>query len=356
MFNVGPAFFGSAPVSGAASFLAVAVGNGSSAPFLNMYSNTAGALTLLTDPSPQPPDTTVGVSFNSSGTLLAAGSDNALMYDNAAGMLTLNGSFVPPTGTPYPIAFLAACTFSPDGLAVVFGGNQYNSGGSDFNSTHPAMLISYSVSGITLTRLSDPTQPAATPYAVRFSPDSGLLAVAGALGTFSIYSNSGGTLTKLTDPPAYGLILDGSEDAANIVFSPDGNYLFISKQGTQPIVAFSNSSGTLTRLSDPTSTATNGYGLAISPDGVLVALGATGAPFLTLYSRASGALTQLADPVDQPPDAVGALAFNADGTFLFVGNNSSPFVTVYSIAAGVATKLTDPASQPNASVNGMAFI
>jgi WD40 repeat protein len=120
----------------------------------------------------------------------------------------------------------------------------------EFNSGIPAFAV-YSVSGDVYTRMAAPAIAELGPrsQSLRWSPDGTHLAIglisAGSGNTLHVYSNSSGVLTKLTNPT------QPSNNVSSVSYSSDGQYLAVTSYGsaanaTQHLLVYERSGDTYT--------------------------------------------------------------------------------------------------------------
>jgi hypothetical protein len=127
-------------------------------------------------------------------------------------------------------------------------------------------------------------------------------------------------------------------------FSFDGNYLAVGHSVTPFMTVYSRSGDTFTKLSDPATLPSstlvsmltwcgNGY----------IAIGTSGTPSVPeVYKLSAGALTKLSNPATPSVGTLAAMAGSSDSVYLSVVGGTSPFVAVYKIntSTDTFTKLT----------------
>jgi hypothetical protein len=274
-----------------------------------------------------------------------AGLGTTLLVTHAAG-----ADYLPNASTVYRYSDASGCgpcALSATELAYILGDGTVHRlvlPTTDWTSSSATI---YSASGETtppaLNKLTDPTAPPGSGYAVAWSGD--YLAVGHASGNLlSIYKKSGSTLSKLADPASPGSAVFG------VAWS--GDYLAVGKSASPYLSWYSRSGDTLTKLTDPTTPPGATYRLAWSGDYLVVphAVGA-GTRGLSFYKRSGSTLSKLTDPAD--PGGGGNTAAWI-GSYLFVGTTGSPYLVVYRRDGDTLTKLSAVADAPAGAVSWLA--
>lgn len=141
----------------------------------------------------------------------------------------------------------------------------------------------------------------------------------------SVFSYSGGTLTRLSDPASLPV-----GQVNGVTWSPDGTLLTCVHQTTPFITTYQVSGTTLTKIADPAALpAGTGNGAAYSPGGDLLAVAHDASPYITIYSVSGTTLTKLADPGALPTGNGKSVSWTPDTQYLAVGHVNSPFLTAY---------------------------
>ncbi|OON62278.1 hypothetical protein B0920_02025 [Massilia sp. KIM] len=161
--------------------------------------------------------------------------------------------------------------------------------------------------------------------AVAFSPDGAYLATASSASPYlKIHKKSGDAYNQLADPT------QPSNGANAVAFSPNASYLAVALHNLAGRLAlYSRSGDTFTKLSDPAGlppSGMNGLSVAFSPDGTYLAVGTTVAPFIFIYKRAGNVFTLLANPDVLPTNNLRGVAFSYDGNYLALAADSGLLV------------------------------
>jgi hypothetical protein len=167
----------------------------------------------------------------------------------------------------------------------------------------------------------------------------------------TVYSVSGTTFVKLANPAT----LPGGANAYGCAFSPSGEFLSVTSDGT-PFVqnyqlsAPSGSATTLTKLADPgtlpPAVSTRCTWLSLGGGSDLLVVPHNTSPWITIYQRVGTTFTKLADPASLPTGLGRSAAFSPDGSVLSIAHSVTPFMTVYDRNGLTFTKRADPATLP----------
>jgi WD40 repeat protein len=167
----------------------ISIGAGNQGPAINIYKTNPGTTQLISIQGPgamiaPSPNTSLSISTNPDGTLIAAGSN---FYPFLVIYQKINNVFTAlPLLSPSPGAAVYATKFSPDGSKLAVTSN----GGG---------LLIYNITGTTFTSLPINIIPSSTfVYGVGWSPNSSLLSVSGStgLGNAAVYYVTGSTATQ----------------------------------------------------------------------------------------------------------------------------------------------------------------
>lgn len=222
---------GGARFSPDGNFLAVGHDSGG----ISVYQRNGDVFTKLPNLSPGLTYGGYSVAWSPDGNYLAT-----CTFDDQPQIYLRNGtdfSKIDGPSEPLPV-FAYAIAFSPVSGLVVCAHNVY-----------PYVSVSIITDGVH-TRLPDPSiVPLSTSYSVAFNPDGNLVAVGSGEGLF-LYSVTGTTLTRITNPSGTPAAVIG------VAFNHDGSILTLT--GASPTIAtYAVSGTTLTPISNPSSTPTN---------------------------------------------------------------------------------------------------
>ena len=154
----------------------------------------------------------------------------------------------------------------------------------------------------------------------------------------NVYSRSGDTFTKLTNP---GTLPTGSANGVAWSSTATGISLTVG-HATTPFMSIYNLSGTLlTKISNPSYLPPGQInGVDYAQNGTLLAVGGLTLPYLVGYVRAVDTLSTSTVSISaQPAGSVNNLKFSPDGTALAVVGNTTPYLTVYDISGTTFTKV-----------------
>lgn len=192
--------------------------------------------------------------------------------------------------------------------------------------------------------IADPaTPPPAYARDLSFSLDNNYLAVShGTSPYITIYSRSGDTFTKVTNPSSLP-----STVSYCCEYDPTGIYLAAGHSSSPYITIYKRSGDTHTKLTNP-ATLPTGAVLDVSWDSTstYLAVAHSGSPYVTIYKRSGDTFTKLTNPVTLPASTGNSCDFDSTDTYLAVGHASSPFITIYKRSGDTFTKLDDPATLP----------
>lgn len=306
------------------------------------------------------------------GTLLALGREG-LPGDAAVALYRLDADGAPVIASVHtasdgdPAAVVPALEFSPDG-ALLAAPNADNDTVSIFTVAGGVPTLAGSVCAADGAPVHAPAPgacPVASPASVAFSPDGLLVAVANAdNGTVSIFTVSGGTLTKPTavcaaDGGAPGP--GGCPDVgpASVAFSPDGTLLAVanSRDDTVSILVVTGGGlapGVVTCAADGTPPApgpcpsAGPASVAFSPDGALLAVANAGVGVVSSYAVGVGGVPTYSGSVcaadGSAPGPGGCpaadpelVAFTPDGGSLAVANVGSRSAPLFAVSGGALT-------------------
>ena len=243
-------------------------------PFLSVYKWNGSTLTKLSNPAVLPAGACSGVSWNNDGSILAVGGSNVslVVYSRAGDVFT---KLTVATGTNN----CAKVRFNPTGTMLVCV------------SAQSPYLVTYSVSGTTLTYLGNPAVlPAISPNNAAWSPDGAYLTLGGGDAPFvETYNVVGTALTKLAAPA-----VAPTSAVAGAAYSNDGRYLALSGN---PTLLYSHSAGVLTKLTMPAFVfGAFSQSLSFSPGDEFLACAVNGTPPIQNYTSGYDRRTQFALP------------------------------------------------------------
>jgi hypothetical protein len=361
-------------------------------PFMTVYSISGTTYTKMSNPATLPAAATTCCGINNGGSHILVHSASVLYLYTQSGSTLTNVAIT----TPVP----STCNKM-----------SYNSAGTQITFCYNTAAYVYSISGTTYTRiyptytgtLANPSGPGVVsaiysnsdtyqtiiryswPYVVRYNITSGptftttgyppgvgpidqtlftngayvakwsssgsLLAV----GTISstpnaIFSNSGGTLTRLA---ASGTVQTSS--CNDLSWYKSTKLAF--GQGSSPYFkAYSVSGTTFTAISNPTTLPTSTpYAVAYNPAGTVLALGVQLTPYFAIYDATTSPYTALTNPTTAPTGACYSLSWNQTSSVLACGHATSPYITVYSVSGTTFTKMTNPTTLPISTASTVAI-
>jgi hypothetical protein len=279
----------------------------------------AETLTKFTDPGTAPSYNMYNLAWSPSGNHLAVFGYYLYLYSNSGGVLTLEDSFKLGDYGGYTGAW------SPDGNYLLAG------------SGLGTALKFYSVSGSTLTELTDPDEPNdedSSVYAIAWTPDGNYVVVGctdgyGGNDTLLVYSHSAGTLTLLDVPDD-----QPAEEVWALEFTSDGDYLAVGHQvsGLSTEVSlkiYSFDAGELTLVGSPTAYDGDGTTKALAWDSTDTYLVAGKTHDVDDYIAAAfkhdgeGGLTRLTltHDANDTAEAGWSVAWHGGGRYVVVGGD-----------------------------------
>jgi len=290
------------------------------------------------------------VAFSPDGTILAVAHNNGssrtvTCYSVSGTTLT---ALTNPTGGSTTANGLSVA-FSPAGDVLVVG--------NDSASGWDAWSISGTGASATFSILTTPAlNPGDAVNGVEFSPDGQFLALAHAVSPFvSIYQISGsGASTSFTLLSNPATLPAGTGNGVG--WSYDSRFLAVAHTTTPFVTIYEVNGTTFTKLSDPgTLPNANGNGVTFSRDGNYMAVAHGTSRFITIYSISGTTFTKVTDPATLPTGGAFDCAFSSDNQFLAVGHDVSPFISIYRNVSGTWTKQSNPATLPDDDCQGVAF-
>ena len=288
--------------------------------------------------------------FSLDGTVLVLGGNfvgHAKVYAVSGTTVTYVSDLYADTGSTALSNIVSAAAFSPDGKLLVLGG--------DFTGRAKV----YAVSGTSIAYISDlyadgaGTALSSYVNAAAFSPDGGALVLGGNFtGRAKVYAVSGTTVTYVGDLYAdeAGKALNAYVNAA--AFSPDGKLLVLMGMFTGYAKVYSVSGTAITYVSyiyaDTGSTALSNIvdAAAFSPDGGTLVLGGNFTGYAKVYSVSGTAITYVSDIyADTGSTAlsshVNAATFSPDGSLLVLGGSFEGRAKAYTVSGTTITYISD---------------
>lgn len=285
----------------------------STTPYLDIFKNTDGIFSRLSNPATLPTGMARWIKFSPSGNYLAVAHDTTpfiTIYSRSGDTFTKlgNPATLPPAG-----ANSVDWSANDDFLAV--------------GHTSSPFITIYSRSGDTFTKVDNPaTLPAGNVNAVAFSPNGNYLAAAGSTTPFiNFYSRSGSTFTKLTNPATLP-----TNTALGVVWSNDSTTPLVMAQGTRSFLSYKIAGSTVT---DDPAKRWAGYG---SPSKMLSSLGGkyaiVGYPSTAncmLFEYAGGQWQQKTRGWQYLLSGVGSVEIDPKGRYIFTGFEGNPYSTIH---------------------------
>ncbi len=138
------------------------------------------------------------------------------------------------------------------------------------------------------------------------------------------------------------LFFTARTNPTNLIFSPNGQFLFVVNRGTNDVSTFSvnSATGTLTTISLSTPTGTNPEDLVVHPIQRFLYTLSSGSNSIFMHSvSVGGALTALATPTIATGINPKKIVISPNGKFVFVTNNGDNSISAYSVnsTTGVLT-------------------
>jgi phage tail P2-like protein len=268
-----------------ADYLAVAR-NGS--PGIYIYKRTGDTFTKLADPSGVPGTSGGGAKFDASGEYLAVSRNGGMsIFRRSGDTFTLQSN---PSGAMFSNGTASAWNSNGSILALC---------------NYQEQPYLFSRIGAAFTKIPFPTT-ALPVYAngVAFSPVSDLMVCAHKdAPRVSVSSVTAGVHTRHADPAVLPTI-----QAEAVAFNPTGDLVVVGAQ--DGLFIYTVSGTTLTRISNPAGAPTNVLSVAFNPDGTVLTLGTTNAPHVFTYAVSGTTLTQISNPPSIPGQAVRGIDFS----------------------------------------------
>lgn len=204
----------------------------------------------------------------------------------------------------------------------------------------------YRRSGDTFTALTMPaTIPTSAAYGIRFYTSGGTIYMVVSAGTLvRQYSISGNTITFVSN------IFSSSTNTQEIAFTPDTTYLAIPDFSSTGRISVLKRTGTSwSSLSTPTGGfSTVGLTACWSNDGIYLVVGGGGtttpsaSSSIRIFKRSGDTLTFLTRLDDAPLSTGNAngVAFNYDDSILSIAQDGSPYLFLYSRSGDTFTRIT----------------
>lgn len=137
------------------------------------------------------------------------------------------------------------------------------------------------------------------------------------------------------------LFFTARTNPTNLIFSPDGRFLYVVNRGTADVSSFSvnSTTGALTAVILSTPTGTNPEDLVISPNGRFLYTLSTGSNSIYMHSVTGGTLTALTIPTIATGVNPKKIVISPNGKYIFVTNNGDNTISAYSanVTTGVLT-------------------
>ena len=362
----------------------------STTPYLNVFTVSGSTYTKIANPVTLPSSACYVCGINGAGTqmlIAQTATPYVYLYTLSAGVLTNSAFTAAVSAAPAKIAYNWAGTRV--GISYNSGTNNsiYNISGSTYTSqtiTYTGTLASlssgaanggiswsdndtyytvlrngfpyimrYSVSSNTFTTTSIPPSTGLIDqsnvfstgsgvYSARWNSDASKLAVSSVANSqHTVFSNSSGTLTKLTT---------GLSTQSSSCYDIDwgGSNLLSFGQGVSPYIKnYSYTGTTFTLLSNPASLPAGvPYSLRYNPAGTILTLGMNTTPYVFSYSISGTTYTAISNPATIPTGIVYSVSWNSAGTLLACAGATSPYINIYSVSGTTFTKLTNPVALP----------
>jgi 6-phosphogluconolactonase (cycloisomerase 2 family) len=283
--------------------------------------------------------------------VFVAGTSGGLGYI-AAYSIGSSGALTLLTNNAVGVASEVAMDVSPNGdwlLGLDTSGQALGSAVVDeysINASTGALTLgtgaSYNVSSASLS----PAPGAVVPSGIKIAPGGGLVFVAlGTAGTMDFTFNQSSTSGLLTASQTAFLASGGGLADNALTVSPNGNYLYVARSGTNGGIAaytISGSSGVLASVSGtPLAAGTQPYSVVVNSAGTDVYVANRTSGTISGYSVSSnGTLAALGQSPYNSGNSVTALAIDKTGDYLLAAAyGGSPDVWLYSFDSSVAGKL-----------------
>jgi WD40 repeat protein len=315
--------------------LYMAVGLASS-PYMEVYKRSSSTGFSSLNPSAYPATQILGLDFSADSVYLALAATQTPFF----GVYKRSGDvFTRLTNPTQPAGSCFAVAFAPSGTHVALGGQ-----GND-------RLALYSRSGDVFTKQAIAAIPTAgNGNAVAFSSDSAYLAVGTSASPFvSIYKRSGNVLEKLADPD-----LLPTASVESVAFSPDGNYLAVVGSGTNKLIIYQRNGDVFSRIATPAlPSAASPRSVVFSPNGVYLVVGdgSSGGFSAFIFRQTGNGFAQVPNP---PGMSAGAncAAFSGDSLTMAFAHSSTPFLTAYRVEYNTNTQF----KLPTQTVDGLGLL
>lgn len=222
--------------------------------------------------------------------------------------------------------------------AVAFSDNNYIALGTNVSP----FIALYSQSGDTITKLTDIASglPTGAVNGIAFSKEATYLAAAHTGGTFlKIFKRRGDVFDST------GITISASPTAAgrSCAFSNDSQFLAVGHtlSTTQSLTVYQRSVDTFTKLTISDQPPDDVYGVSWSSDGTYLACAHWTSPYVTMYKRSGTTFTKLTVSGGNPTGNPYGVSFSPDDTYVAIAHATTPFVTVYKRNGDTFTKIAD---------------
>jgi len=313
----------------------------STSPYVSAHQKIGNEFAQLDDPDDLPAGNAWSVSWSPNGEFLAVGHGTTpylTIYQRSKGSLggTLTGTITGELADIADVSLAATYNQSTNQTAInaaIAGANLQTKEIQTWINDRPTLSL--------LTKLADPSDlpdvsdTAGACFGVAWSPDGQYLAVTtNGTTSLNVYQRSGTTFTKLNAPddlpPTIG---------RKVCWSPNGKYLCVTASLTPFMAIYEVSGTTLTKLADPASLPPSESSCCQwSPNGKYLAIGSTSTPYLTIYEQSGTTFTKLDDADDLPAGSVASLAWSPNGKFLAACFDADPYFTIYKTSSTIPTK------------------
>lgn len=298
-------------------------------PYLTVYERQKNHLSKLDSPSSLPAGNATASAWSPCGKFLSvAHATTPFVTIYKFDGLTLT-KLTNPGSLPLGEAY--ACAWSADSRFLAVGFDQVGGVGAKTTYVYERSGTSFSLAFDTTGNVSGDV------LSLAFSPNGSFLAIGGVNG-LSVYTISGSSFTELHSPgnPTFSVPSLPGGSLRGLAFSKDSSFLACAHSSSPFVTIYSISGSTFTKITNPsTLPASAAYAVDFLANENL-AVAHVNSPYLTIYSISGSTFTKLTDPAALPDGDANGISFTPDGRYLAV-SHSTGYLQVYKTSSSATT-------------------